>query len=141
MRMSFRTVVAATLCLALSGGVGAVTAQAKPSLREVRVIDDGLFAVAVADEIRKKCDNVSARMITAYTFLSRLKSTARSMGYSDDEIDDHVTSKTEKARMRRKGEAYLKANGVTSGDKASYCRLGKQEIARGSQIGALLRAR
>nr|WP_047997008.1 DUF5333 domain-containing protein [Puniceibacterium sp. IMCC21224] len=133
--------LAAALCLALSTNAMAAAAQAKPPLREVAVIDDGLFAVAMADEIRNKCDGVSARLITAYTFLSRLKSKARELGYSDDEIDDHVTSKPEKARMRARGEAYLKANGVTLGDKSGYCRLGKQEIAKGSQIGALLKAR
>jgi hypothetical protein len=133
MRMTFLMIIAVAMT---AGG-----ASAKPALRDVSVIDDGLLAVALADEIRKSCDNVSARMITAYTTIRSLKSTAKSMGYSEDEIEDYVTSKAEKARMRQRGEAYLLANGVTPGDKAGLCKFGKQEIARGSPIGALLKAR
>ncbi|MGY9048382.1 hypothetical protein P775_08815 [Puniceibacterium antarcticum] len=130
-----------TLTLTLVGGLLASAALAKPPLREVAVVDDGLLAVGVADEIRNQCGKIDARMITALMRLNGLKSEARSQGYSEEEIEDYVTSKAEKARMRARGEAYLKANGVTPQDKSSYCRLGKQEIAKGSAIGTLLKAR
>ncbi|WP_146588963.1 DUF5333 domain-containing protein [Puniceibacterium confluentis] len=133
MRMTLSLILAATLA------AGAVAA--KPALRDVAAVDDGLLAVGIADEIRNKCDKIEARMITALLRLNELKATARSQGYSDDEIEDYVTSKAEKARMRQRGEAYLLANGVTLGDKSSYCKLGKQEIAKGSAIGSLLKAR
>ena len=132
-----RMILAATLSAALAAG----SAAAKPPLRDVAAIDDGLLAVGVADEIRNLCDSIDARMMTALMRLQGLKSEARSRGYTDKEIERYVTSKAEKARMRRRGEAYLAANGVTLGDKASYCRLGKQEIAKGSAIGSLLKAR
>ena len=132
-----RMLVPMILAVALTAGGG----SAKPALRDVAEIDDGLLAVAIADEIRKNCDEISARMITAYTTIRALENRAQALGYSDKEIEKYVTSKAEKARMRERGEAYLKANGVTPGDKAGLCRLGKQEIAKGSQIGALLKAR
>ncbi len=130
-----------TLTLALTAALLGGAAAAKPPLREIAVVDDGIMAVGIADEIRNNCDRIEARMITAIMRLQGLKSEARSQGYSEKEIEDYVTSKAEKARMRQRGEAYMQANGVTSGDKSSYCRLGKQEIARGSAIGSLLKAR
>ena len=130
-----------TMTVMIAAALAATTATAKPALRDVSAVDDGLLAVAIADEIRNTCDTIDARMFTALLTLNSLKSTARSMGYSDEEIEDYVTSKAEKARMRKRGEAYMQANGVTLGDKSGYCRLGKQEIAKGSAIGTLLKAR
>ena len=114
-------------------------ALAKPPLSEVARIDNGLMAVAIADEIRKTCDDIDARMIRAVSTLSSLKSEARSMGYSDDEIDDYVTSKDEKRRMRAKAEAYLASKGVDADNDAALCAFGKAEIAADTAIGTLLK--
>ena len=119
----------------------AAGAEARPSMRDVPEIEDGLFAVAIADKVRDECSSISARMLRAYMMLQRLKSRANELGYSDEEIRAYVESDTEKARMRAKGEAYIKARGVDPKDRSGLCRLGKEEIAKGSQIGALLRAR
>ncbi|MBV2360568.1 DUF5333 domain-containing protein [Thalassococcus sp. CAU 1522] len=116
----------------------AAPAAAKPPLRDVAKIDDHLMAVAIADEIRKSCEDISPRMIKAYSVLRSLKSDARALGYSDEEIEDYVTSKAEKARMRAKADAWLKARGVDPKDRAALCAFGKTEIARGSRIGELL---
>jgi len=43
--------------------------------------------------------------------------------------------------MRAKGEAYLKANGVDRKKPETFCALGRNEIAKKSLIGALLRAK
>jgi len=116
-------------------------AYALPPLRDVKKIDNGLLAVAIADELRKRCNTLDARMFRALNYLNSLKTAARGMGYSDAEIEAYVSSTPEKDRMRARGEAYLKAKGVTIGDYAAYCSLGKDEIARGSAIGRLLRAK
>lgn len=128
----------AALAVALTA-VTAGTAQARPPLRDVPEIDDGLMAVAIADQIRKNCDDISARMIRAYSRLSSLKSKAQSMGYTDDEIEDYVTSKDEKRRMRSKAESYLARRGVDLSDDAELCRFGKSEIRADTAIGSLLR--
>lgn len=112
---------------------------AKTPLRDVPQIDNGLMAIAIADEIRKTCDGISARLIRAYTRIEGLKSTARSMGYSDDEIDAYVSSTAEKKRMRAKAEAYLASKGVTADNDAQLCAFGEAEITRGTAIGLLLR--
>ncbi len=116
-------------------------AQARPSLGEVDEIREGLLAVGIADEIRKVCGDIDARMITAFTYLTQLKGQAREMGYSDEEIDEYVTSKSEKRKYRAKGEAWLTSRGVTLGEEDGYCRVGREEIEKGTRIGVLLRAK
>lgn len=130
-----RKFVGVALVLSIAGGM----AQSKPHLRDVPEIDDALMAVAIADEIRKSCDTINARLIRAYTTLNGLKSLARDKGYSDEEIEDYVTSKSEKRRMRAKAEAYLLNNGVASSDSDALCAFGKDEIRRETEIGRLLR--
>jgi hypothetical protein len=126
----------AILIAALSvGGV----ASAKPPLREVAEIDDALMHVAIADAIRKSCDSINARLIRAYSELNRLKSIARDLGYTDDEVEAYVTSKAEKARMKDKAEQFLQANGVRPDDIPALCRFGQEQIQAQTLIGQLLR--
>lgn len=121
--------------LAIAGTV----ASAKPPLREVAEIDDMVMVVAIADEIRKSCDDIGARLIRAYSTLNGLKALAREKGYSDEEIERYVTSKDEKARMREKAESFLLANGVRADDRAALCRFGKMQIQAQTEIGELLK--
>ena len=132
--LSTTPILAATLCLALATPVAA-----KPPLREVSAIDDSLMMVAIADEIRKTCDDIRARMVRAMTTINGLKSTAEDLGYTDDEIDAYVTSKAEKKRMRKKATAWLASKGVAAENSSQLCKFGKAEIARETEIGRLLR--
>jgi hypothetical protein len=134
MRKIFTLVVAASIATAQP-------VAAKAHLRDVAEISDGMFVVAVANEIRKQCNNISARMFRAYSYLTGLERRARDLGYSQAEIDAYVKSPEEKAQMRVRGEAYLKANGVSYADPETFCVLGRNEIAKGTQIGKLLRAK
>ncbi|MEL6465339.1 MAG: DUF5333 domain-containing protein [Pseudomonadota bacterium] len=128
---------AMTMALILSLTAGALSA--KPHLRDVPEIDGTLLAVGIADEIRKNCPDISARMFRALTLVNSLKAKARNMGYSEEEIDAYRKSDVEKARLKTARAAYLEKAGVTAGQPASYCALGQVEIERGGQIGALLR--
>ena len=121
--------------LALSSGAVA----AKQPIRDVARIDNAVFDVAVADQIRKKCPDIAPRVVTALSLYRATRKHARSLGYSDDEIKAYGDSKAEKARMRAKGEAYLRANGVVTSDPQSYCALGRKEIQKASRIGSMLR--
>lgn len=128
---------AMTMALILSLTAG--SASAKPHLRDVPEIDGTILAVGIADEIRKNCPEISARMLKAYTLVTGLKDRARALGYSDAEIDAYRGSDAEKARLKAARAAYLAQSGVTVGQPATYCALGRQEIEKGGQIGALLR--
>lgn len=125
-----------TTILALAA---ATPGLARPPLSQVKEIDDGLFAVALALEISDECDRIAARTLRGLSYLRDLKSRASALGYSDDEIEAHVKSRTEKARMRAKGEAYVRAQGLDPRKPDDLCTLGRQEIAKGSQTGTLLR--
>lgn len=114
-------------------------ADSKPVLRDVPAIDNALLAAGLADEIRKQCPNISPRYIKALRFVNGLRDKARNMGYSDAEIDAYRKSSVEKARLKAMGKTYLKTNGVKVGNPQSYCALGRAEIKKSSQIGALLR--
>lgn len=134
MRFKFGWALALTAsCVALA------PLHAKTPLRDVPSIDDPLMSVAIADEIRKRCDGISARMIKAYSVLHNLKSHARSLGYTDDEIDDYVTSKDEKKRMRDKAAAWLAERDVDGYDTDQLCAFGEAQIKQGGRIGELLR--
>jgi hypothetical protein len=117
----------------------ATMAWAKPPLREVPQIDNGVMAVAIADAIRKSCDDINPRLIRAYTMLNALKSAARDLGYTDEEVEAYVTSRDEKARMRAKAEGFLQENGVRPDDIPALCRFGKLQIQSQTEIGKLLR--
>jgi hypothetical protein len=129
-----RLILTSAICLCL-----ALPAAAKPPLSEVPEIDDGLMTIAIADEIRKTCDGISARMIRALRQIKALEKRAKQMGYSDEEIDDYVNSEREKRRMRTKAETYLVSQGVGSKDSKALCRFGRDQIASGGPIGYFLR--
>lgn len=114
---------------------------AKSPLRDVAAVDGALLDLGLADKIRKECPDISARMIRAISYLNNIQQTARSLGYTDAEIDAYRKSPEEKARMKALGAAYLKANGVDTSDPQSYCTLGRAEIQKSSRIGSLLRAK
>ncbi|WP_425070419.1 DUF5333 domain-containing protein [Sagittula sp. S175] len=128
-----RLIPTVILCLAI-----AAPAMAKPALREVKEIDDTLMQIAIADEIRKSCDDIGARMLRALGQVSSLKSKAQSLGYSSAEIDEYVTSKAEKKRMRSKAEAWLASQGVNAKDDAALCAFGHAQIDKKTYIGSLL---
>ncbi|WP_292292745.1 DUF5333 domain-containing protein [Marivita sp.] len=131
--MRLLTTTVAVLLMAASTGL------AKPPLRDVAEIDDAVMAVAIADAIRKSCDDINARLLRAYTTLNGLKSDARARGYTDEEVEAYVTSKSEKARMKAKAERFLQANGVRPDDIPALCRFGKAQIRSRTEIGELLR--
>ena len=128
---------AMTMAILISLTAG--TVSAKPHLRDVPQIDGTILAVGIADEIRKNCPDISARTFQAYKLVTGLKATARNLGYTTDEIDDYRKSDTEKARLKAKRDAYLAQGGVSPGQSDGYCELGRTEIEKGGQIGALLR--
>ena len=127
------------MIMALIFSLVAGTASAKPHLRDVPEIDGTLLAVGIADEIRKNCPVISARMLQAIGIVNGLKTKALDMGYSKAEIDAYRRSDAEKARLKAERKAYLDAAGVKAGQPNTYCALGQVEIEKGGQIGALLR--
>lgn len=119
----------------------AMPATARAGLAEEADINKGLLAVGIADEIRKKCDSISGRMLKGQMYLWDMAQLAKSRGYTDAQIKAYIKSDSEKAKMRAKGTAYLKSKGVSPSNPQSYCAVGLAEIASKSQIGAFLKAK
>ncbi len=135
------TIKTLSVVVALCAAFPAASAGEKPSLRDVPEVENIIFAAAVAHEVSEICPSIKARKIKALGMAWRLRSRANELGYSDSEIKAYVESKTEKARMRAKGENYLRANGVDYNKPETFCVFGHAEIANSSAVGALLRAK
>lgn len=103
-------------------------------------INESLIAGRVGDVIRNTCPTISARMVVFYTKLRALEQYARDKGYSEADFKAFTGDGAEKARMKAEAQAYLVAAGAVEGDAESYCKVGRDEIAKGSLIGELLRS-
>ena len=114
-------------------------AAGKPNLRDLPEIDDSMLWVALAIEISDRCPTIEARTMRGLNYLWNIRSRAQALGYSTSEIKTYVDSDAEKARMRARGEAYVRTHGLNPKKDADLCKLGQAEIAKGSQIGAFLR--
>ncbi|RFP89734.1 hypothetical protein DZK27_04500 [Rhodobacteraceae bacterium 63075] len=125
----------------MMAGVFASAAMAKPALRDVAEIDDQMLRVGLALEISEQCDEIEARTLKGLSFLWSVKRRANALGYTNDEINAYRKSDEEKARIRARGEAYVKSKGLDPTSAADLCKLGKAEIAEGSVIGSLLKAK
>ena len=128
------------LSLALMMVLPAV-AQAKPPLREVPEIADGIFTIVVANEIRRHCDEIDGRIGKGIGQIRAVRARANELGYSDREIRAVLNSDAEKERMRDRGRSYMAAKGLNYDKPGDLCRLGRMEIQDNSAIGALLRAK
>lgn len=102
-------------------------------------INQTLLQGFIADKIDENCDSISARKLKALGELMALRDYALDKGYSAAEVKAFVTSKTEKKRGKAEAAQWLMAQGAVDGDQASFCKIGRDEIAKGSLIGQLLR--
>jgi hypothetical protein len=124
-------------CLALLLAPLAAEAQAA-SLGEVPEITEGLIATAIAYEIGRVCGPVDGRRLQGIAYLLSLQGRARSLGFSQEEIDAYVEDEAEKARLEGIARERLAALGAVEGDEESFCAVGRAEMARKSQVGRLL---
>ena len=132
-----RMAAAMVATLALTG----TQAGALEPLAQEKYINDRLIAARIADRIRRECPSIDARMIYAFMQARELKKYARGKGYSEAQIDAFLDSRADKDRIYAVAEDYMDRNGVTAGDAESFCRLGREEIARGTVTGSLLSAK
>lgn len=114
-------------------------ASAKPALKDVGAVREGIIATGMAYEITQKCGSISPRYIRALGYLNTLKDHARGLGYTDSEIDAYTDDKAEENRLKGVARERLAALGAVAGDEASYCAVGRAEIAKNSIIGRLMR--
>lgn len=126
----------AIACVAVMAA-GSLSAQT--ALKDVAHVRDGIIHVGIAYEISRKCDDIRARTFRGLSFLNSLKSHARSLGYSEAEIEAYVSDKAEEQRLEQIARQQLADLGAVPGDAASYCAVGRAQIAANTRVGWLLR--
>ena len=126
--------------LTLTAMLAATPALALEPLNTEKHINDSLVAGRVGDVIRSTCPSISAKMFVVLQKLNELESYARDKGYKEADVKAFLKDKSEKARIRGLAAAYLKAAGAVEGDPESYCKVGRDEIAKGTLAGTLLRS-
>lgn len=129
--------VVATIASFASGVAGASAAQT--SIEEDPTVRRGFYAIGLADEVRRNCPQITPRLVRAYTFLKSLESYAREAGYSQADIDALRDNDAAKDALREEIRAELRARGAQPGNSAGYCKVGREEIARDTQAGRLLK--
>ena len=110
-------------------------------LHQEQTIVNGFYNIGLADEVRKNCDGIDARLFRAYSYIKSLERHARKLGYSNDQIDQFVDNKAEKEKLRARIRADLAKRGASPKTPEGYCTVGREEIAKGSAAGRLLRAK
>lgn len=123
--------------LACVMGAGHLSAQT--ALKDEPQIRDGLIAAGMAYEISERCDSISVRLLRGLGYLSSLKSEARNLGYSNDEIDAYIDDKVEKDRLETIARGRLAELGATRADEATFCAVGRAQMAANTRVGWLLR--
>lgn len=121
------------LCLS-----GAAMAEDKVPLVENAHIRDSLVAGRVADVLRTECGSLQARMLLALQKLNDLRDYAVAQGYTEAEVKAFLKDKAQKDAMKAIAAEYLAKAGAVAGDEESYCRVGRDEIAKGTLAGSLL---
>ncbi len=113
--------------------------SAKPALKDVAYVREGIIAAGIAYEISEECGQISARLFRGLSFLNGLKSHASGLGYTNAEIEAYIDDKAEKNRLEGIARGRLADMGAVVGDAQSYCTVGRSEMAKNSTIGQLLR--
>lgn len=129
-----------SLTLSLVTLLVAAPAFALEPLNKESHINDSLMAGRAADIIRNTCPSISAKMFVVMGALSDLKDYARAKGYDEADVKAFLGDQGEKDRIKAMANQYLANAGAVSGDAESYCKVGRDEIAKGTLAGSLLRS-
>ena len=118
----------------------ATPAVALPPLHENPTVVNGFYQIGLADELRKNCTALSPRWVRAYNYLRSLEKYAREAGYTEAQIEELADNRAEKEKLRARIRADLAKRGASPENPEGYCTIGREEIAKGSAAGRLLRA-
>ena len=129
--------MAAAIAFACVVNAGAASAQT--ALKDVSYVREGIVNVGMAYELSERCGDLRARLFRGISFLQSLKDYASELGFSDTEIDDYVNDRAEKKRLEGIARARLTELGVVEGEEATYCTVGRAQIAANTRVGWLLR--
>jgi len=119
----------------------AAVAQNLPPLHENRTVRYSFYSAGLADIVRNNCPDLVGRTFRGLRYALALRSYALDQGYTMDDVDKLLSNKAEEEKLRQEIVADLAARGATPGNTEAYCRIGREEIAKDSLAGRLLRDR
>lgn len=128
-----------TLCAVLAAFALPAFAEAAVPLPEEAHINEQLRAAQIGDILRDTCPDVSARMFVVLGKMEALRRYAQDKGYTEAEVKAFLKNKQEKARVKEEARAYLAEAGAVEGDAESYCKVARDEVAKGTLVGEILR--
>ncbi|MGV8986702.1 MAG: DUF5333 domain-containing protein [Cypionkella sp.] len=103
-------------------------------------INDELRAMKAGDMLRHTCPSISARVFVVLGRLRDLQNYALAQGYTEPEVQAFMDNDVQKARVKAEANAYLAKAGAIPGDVESYCKAGRDEIAKKTPLGQMLRS-
>lgn len=112
----------------------------QPLYKDPTVVN-GFYWIGLADEVQERCESIEPRLFRAIGRIRSLERYAREAGYSRSQIEELTDNKVEKEKLRARIRADLAKRGATPETPEGYCTVGREEIAKGSAAGRLLRAR
>lgn len=116
-------------------------AVALEPLHQNRTVVSGFYAMGLADLVRRNCDDISPRYLRAYNYLKALEKFALDAGYTPAQIEELTDNREEKQKLRARIEDDLAKRGASAETPQGYCTVGREEIAKNSAAGRLLRAK
>jgi len=119
----------------------AAVAQDLAPLHENRTVRYSFYSAGLADIVRNNCPDLVGRTFRGLRYALALRSYALDQGYTMDDVDKLLSNKAEEEKLRQEIVADLAARGATPGNTEAYCRIGREEIAKDSLAGRLLRDR
>ena len=128
-----------TITIALTLAVTA-PAYALVPINENPEIRAKLLQGFIGDAIADNCPTIKPRTMKALGELNNLRDYALKQGYESGVVREFVTSKDEKAKFKVEAAEWLKAKGAEPGNPEAYCKIGEEEIAKGTLAGSLLRS-
>ncbi len=132
--------IAIFLGLALFALPTLAASQGRVPLAEEAHINEELVAAKAGDILRNTCPEVSARWLVIWDKTWALRQYAVQQGYTEPEVKAFLKDPAQKARIQAEAEAYLARAGARPGDVESYCQVGRDEVARGTLLGQIIRA-
>ncbi len=108
-------------------------------LRDDPQIHSGLTVIAVGRHIQNVCDDIRPRLVRAWNFAEGLVDRAQDLGFTRAQVEAFIDDRTEQERYGAVMRQWFAQQGVDASDRDAVCRVGRDEITAGSQIGRLLR--
>ncbi|MCW1919613.1 DUF5333 domain-containing protein [Rhodobacter sp. KR11] len=103
-------------------------------------VTEVLTAARLGDVIRTTCPTIKVRWFAVWSEMEALKSHARAQGYAEPDVKAFLADKGQKARIAALAAAALQKAGAKANDPETYCVIGRDQIARQTLAGQLLRA-